>query len=229
MNTNPDLATVAALIADPARAIMLSALMDDVSLPAGELARLAKVSPQTASAHLSKLVEGNLLSVTKMGRHRYFRLSNKNVAQVLESLALIAPPARTHSLNDSLERKAIFRARTCYDHLAGELGVGLTQAFIDKGYIQCRGEAYEVTSAGRNWFNSLEIDCLLLQEKRRAFARICLDWSERKPHIAGALGAATLQRLFALKWIVRVRGSRAVKVTDTGRACLKSEFGLEWK
>jgi len=229
MSTYPDLAKVAALIADPARASMLSALLGDIALPAGELARLAKITPQTASAHLARLVKGNLLSVTSMGRHRYFRLSNKNVAQVLEALALIAPPSRTNSLNDTLERKAIQRARTCYDHLAGELGVSLTEAFIDNSLIQHHGEAYEVTSAGKNWFNSFGIDCLQLQEQRRAFARSCLDWSERKPHMAGALGTAVLGRLLELKWIVRVRGSRTVKVTDIGRYNFKNEFGLHWK
>jgi DNA-binding transcriptional ArsR family regulator len=229
MSTYPDLAAVAALLADPARASMLSALLGDIALPAGELARLAKITPQTASTHLAKLVKGNLLSVTALGRHRYFRLKDKNVAQVLESLALIASPARVVSLNDSLERKAIQRARTCYDHLAGTLGVGLTQAFIDHGYIRYHGEAYEVTRAGETWFHSFGIDCLDLQEKRRAFARSCLDWSERKPHMAGALGAAVLRRLLELKWIVRFRSSRTVKVTDLGRQQFQNEFGLDWK
>ncbi|HLO33434.1 MAG TPA: helix-turn-helix domain-containing protein [Anaerolineales bacterium] len=229
MSTYPNLAAVATLIADPARASMLSALLGDVGLPAGELARLAKITPQTASAHLAKLVKGNLLSMTTRGRHHYFRLRDKNVAQVLESLALIAPPTRTNSLNDSLERKAIQRARTCYDHLAGTLGVNLTEAFIDNGFIQHYGEAYEVTGAGENWFNAFGIDCLQLHEKRRAFARSCLDWSERKPHIAGALGAAILQRFLELNWIIRVRNSRTVKVTELGRHHFKSEFGLDWK
>jgi len=229
MSTYPDLAAVATLIADPARASMLSALLGDIALPAGELARLAKITPQTASAHLAKLVKGNLLSVTALGRHRYFRLRDKSVAQVLESLALLARPARTTSLNESLERKAIQRARTCYDHLAGALGVGLTQAFIDKGFIQHHSEAYEVTRAGETWFNSFGIDCLELEQKRRTFARSCLDWSERKPHMAGALGAAVLRRLLEMKWILRVRSSRTVKVTELGRHHLQNEFGLDWK
>lgn len=229
MNANPDLAAIAALIADPARATMLSVLMGNVALPAGELARLAKVTPQTASTHLAKLVKGNLVSVTQMGRHRYFRLSNKEVAHALETLALIAPPANLHSLNDTLERKAIQRARTCYDHLAGELGVGLTQAMIEKGLIKHHDETFEITNRGENWFHSFGINCLELQEKRRAFARACLDWSERKPHLAGALGAAILQRSFELKWIARLSGSRAVKVTEAGRNHFKNEFGLEWE
>jgi hypothetical protein len=156
-------------------------------------------------------------------------LRDKNVAQVLESLALIAPSSPTNSLNDSLQRKAIQRARTCYDHLAGVLGVALTEAFIANGFIEHHGEVYEVTGAGENSFHSLGIDCLQLQQKRRVFAQSCLDWSERKPHIAGALGAAVLERLLALKWILRVRGARTVKVTDLGRHHFKNEFGFDWK
>ena len=229
MSNYPDLAAVASLIADPARASMLSALLGDNALPAGELARLARITPQTANTHLAKLVKGNLLSVTALGRHRYFRLRDQNVAQALESLALLAGPARVTSLNDSLERKAIHRARTCYDHLAGALGVGLTQALMDHGFVEYHGDAYEVTQAGKTWFHSFGIDCSELQQKRRAFVKSCLDWSERKPHLAGALGAAVLRRLLELKWLLRVRGSRAVKVTDLGRQQLQSEFGLDWK
>lgn len=229
MKANPDWATIAALIADPARAAMLSVLIGDIALMAGELARLAKVTPQTASTHLAKLVKGNLVSVTKSGRHRYFRLSNRDVAQALEKLALIAPPTHLHSLNETLERKAIHRARTCCDHLAGELGVGLTQAFIDKGFIHYHDGVYEVTEIGENWFHTFGIDCLKLQGKRRVFARACQDWNERKPHIADALGAAILQRSLELRWIARISGSRAIKVTEAGRNHLRKEFGLEWK
>jgi DNA-binding transcriptional ArsR family regulator len=229
MSNYPDLAAVASLIADPARASMLSALLGDIALPAGELARLARITPQTASTHLAKLVKGNLLSVTALGRHRYFRLRDRNVAQALESLALLAGPARVTSLNDSLERKAIHRARTCYDHLAGALGVGLTQALMDHGFVEYHGDAYEVTQTGETWFRSFGIDCSELQQKRRAFVKSCLDWSERKPHLAGALGAAVLRRLLELKWLLRVRGSRAVRVTDLGRQQLQSKFGLDWK
>jgi len=220
MKANPDWATIAALIADPARAAMLSVLIGDIALMAGELARLAKVTPQTASTHFAKLVKGNLVCVTKRGRHRYFRLSNRDIAQALEKLALIAPPTNLHSLNETLERKALHRARTCYDHLAGELGVGWTQALIDKGFIRRHDEVYEITQIGENRFHTFGIDCLKFQRKRRAFARACQDWSERKPHIAGALRAAILQRSLELKWIVRLRGYRAIKVTEAGR---------EWK
>jgi DNA-binding transcriptional ArsR family regulator len=229
MTSNPDFATVAALIADPARAIMLSALMDDVALPAGELARLARITPQTASTHLARLVKGKLVSMTHSGRHRYFRLSNADVARMLESLALISPVSKSHNLKDSLERKAICRARTCYDHLAGELGVMLTHALLDRDIILPYGEIYEATKNGEEWLNTFGINVLQIRRKHRVFARACLDWSERRPHIAGSVGAALLQRLFELKWIVRIRDSRAVKVTESGRHSFKAEFGIEWK
>lgn len=227
MSAIPNLATITALIADPSRAAMLSALLSGISLPAGELAQCAKISPQTASTHLAKLVAGGLLSVTTAGRHRYFCLSNKQVAQALESLALIAPAQQARSLNEGLDMQAVHRARTCYDHLAGALGVALTQALIDKGLIQQHDEAYEVTEPGECWLDAFGIDRLQLQNQRRIFAAICLDWSERRPHLAGALGAAIAQRLFELKWIRRVDRSRAVKVTDFGRSGLKRELGLE--
>jgi DNA-binding transcriptional ArsR family regulator len=229
MRSNPDLATVAALIADPARAVMLSALMDDVALPAGELARLARITPQTASSHLARLVKGKLVSMTNSGRHRYFRLSNEDVARMLESLALIAPVTQSHNLKDSLERKAICRARTCYDHLAGELGVMLTHTLLDKSVLLPYGEIYEVTETGEAWLNGFGINVLQVRRKHRVFARACLDWSERRPHIAGSVGAALLQRLFDLKWIVRMRDSRAVMVTESGCRSFKAEFGIEWK
>src|SRR4051794_30879174 len=135
MAGTPDFAAVAALIADPSRAAMLSALLGGHALPASELARYARITPQTASTHLAKLVSGGLLSVTRTGRHRYYSLTSRDVAQALESLAVIAPAPRLRSLNESLEVQAIRRARTCYDHLAGTLGVALTQALIDRQHI----------------------------------------------------------------------------------------------
>jgi DNA-binding transcriptional ArsR family regulator len=227
MSAIPDLATVAALIADPSRAAMLSALLGGVALPAGELAHRARISPQTASAHLARLVAGGLLSVTTAGRHHYFRLSNAHVAQALESIALIAPARPVRSLNEGLEVKAVRRARTCYDHLAGALGVALTQALIDQGLLIQHDEAFEVSGAGERWLHTFGVDCLQSRRTRRVFAAACLDWSERKPHLAGALGAAIAGRLFELKWIKRLDGSRAVTLTESGRSGLKRVIGIE--
>lgn len=227
MKSLPDLAAVAALIADPSRATMLHALLDGVALPAGELARRARITPQTASTHLDKLVKGGLLTVNASGRHRYYRLSSKQVAQTLEALALIAPAQPVRSLNRSLEMQAICRARTCYDHLAGALGVALTDALVGREILLPHEEVYEVTGSGECWFHAFGIDCSQLQQKRRRFASACLDWSERRPHVAGALGAAIAQRLFALGWIGRVEGSRAVTLSELGRRGLQQELDLE--
>jgi DNA-binding transcriptional ArsR family regulator len=229
MSALPDLSIIAALIGDPARAMMLSILMDEIALPASELAYCAKITPQTASSHLAKLVKGGLLSVTSTGRHRYYRLSNKDVARALESLALISPAPRTHSLNESIIKHQVRHARTCYDHLAGKLGVGLTQAFIYKGFIESHEETFEVTTSGEKWFaKQLGINLSQLHRKRRAFATACLDWSERKPHIAGTLGAEIASQFFKLKWLVRIRGSRAVRVTESGQKQLHRELDLVW-
>jgi DNA-binding transcriptional ArsR family regulator len=229
MSALPDLSIIAALIGDPARATMLSVLMDEIALPASELAYCAKITPQTASSHLAKLVKGGLLSVTSTGRHRYYRLSNKDVARALESLALISPAPRIHSLNESIIKHQVRHARTCYDHLAGKLGVGLTQALIHKGFIESHEETFEVTNSGEKWFTKqLGINVSQLHRKRRAFAPACLDWSERKPHIAGTLGAEIAGQFFKLKWLVRIRGSRAVRVTESGQNLLNNELGLAW-
>lgn len=226
MNATPDLAAVAALIADPSRAAMLAVLLGGVSLPAGELASLAKISPQTASTHLAKLVEGGLLAVRSSGRHRYFYLKSPQVAQALEALALVAPTARVRNLSHSLEMEAVRQARTCYNHLAGELGVALTEAFMDKGFLHAHEEVYEVTAPGQEWFNRLGIENRQLQKKPQNFAKVCLDWSERKPHLGGSLGSAVAHQLFARGWIVRVEGSRAVKLTQPGKLQLQSELGI---
>lgn len=226
MKNTPDLASVAALIADPSRAAMLSALLGGYALPASELARHAQITAQTASTHLAKMVSGDLLSVKQTGRHRYYSLRSKEVAQVLETLALIAPAQRIHSLKHSLQMQAICHARTCYDHLAGTLGVRLTEAMIEREMIAFGGEAFEVTASGIEWFTAVGIDCAVLHNKRRAFASMCVDWSERKPHLAGSLGAAFANYLLVQKWITRVNDSRAVKVTSVGWKMFQEEFGI---
>ena len=226
MEATPDLAGVAGLIADPSRATMLAVLLGGISLPAGELARQAKISPQTASTHLTKLLEGGLVVVRTSGRHRYFHLSNPQVAQALEALALIAPTTTVRSLSQSLEIQAIRRARTCYNHLAGELGVSLTQALTEKGFLSFHEEVYALGEGGETWFNSMGIECRQLRHKHQNFAKACLDWSERKTHLAGALGTALAQRLFELKWVTRFEKSRAIKVTDYGRLQFQAELGI---
>lgn len=215
MGSRPDFSHVAKLMADSSRAAMLDALLGLDGLPATELALKANVSLQTASGHLSKLVEGGLVCVEQHGRHRYFRLASTDVAYAIETLTVIAPPARINSLKDSSRAKKIKIARTCYDHLAGKLGVALTGAFIEKGYLVETQDDYIITNKGEMFFHEFEIDLDSLRKKRRHFARKCLDWSERRYHLAGSLGHAVLMRLFDLNWIEKLP-DRAVKITKEG-------------
>jgi DNA-binding transcriptional ArsR family regulator len=223
----PDLASAAALIGDRSRAAMLSALLGGVALPAGELARRAGVTAQTASAHLAKLVEGGLVRVLASGRHRYFGLAGEPVARLLESLALVAPPAEPRTLKGGFELRRLHRARTCWDHLAGALGVRVTDALVARRCLELHDDAWELTPEGDAWMRELGIDPGPMRSGRRAFARACLDWSERRPHLAGALGAALASRLFELGWIERVDRTRAVAVTPAGRRGLRRALDLE--
>jgi DNA-binding transcriptional ArsR family regulator len=227
MQADPDLATVATLIGDPARAAMLAALLDGQALPAGELAACARISPQTASSHLAKLVAGGLLRVATEGRHRYFQLQSAEVGAALEALAAIAPAARVRSLRESEAAHALRFARTCYDHLAGAVGVAITQGLLDQGLLMVDAHAYRVTPDGTAWFAQWGIDLHHLRQARRSFAKPCLDWSERHYHLAGALGAALAHALFERGWLVRVAGIRAVRLTEQGRAGLRQELRLE--
>ena len=154
------------------------------------------------------------------------------MAQALEALALVAPAPRVRTLSHSLEMQAVRRARTCYNHLAGELGVALSGALTQRGFLYFHEEAYEVSEAGESWFNQLGVECgglLYKKRQRQKFAKVCLDWSERKPHLAGSLGAALAQCLFELEWLVRFEKSRAVKVTTYGRQQFQAELGIEWQ
>lgn len=227
MQTEPDLSTVAALIGDPARATILSALLGGVALPASELAYRAHITAQTASAHLGKLVEGGLLGVERSGRHRYYRLKNAEVARVLETLAAISPAPHLKTRVQSEEYDTLCFARTCYDHLAGKLGVALTQALLARDLIREGEQAYALTEAGSNWLAGWEIDEAVLRKGRRLFAPTCLDWSERQHHLAGALGAAIALHLFDRGWITRIPGGRAVQLTDDGKRGLRHEFAVE--
>jgi DNA-binding transcriptional ArsR family regulator len=224
---NVNIAAVAELISDPSRAAMLDALMGKQALPAGELARRAGIAPQTASTHLSKLVDGGLLLLIRQGRHRYYQLASADVARALEALATIAPTAEVHSQRESLAVEQLRSARTCYDHLAGKLGIQLIQALHDHNILQFEEQdrRYRVTEEGTRFLTQFGIDLEQLQELRRAFALPCLDWSERRYHLAGALGAAFADRFFQLGWIERLPAGRAVRLTESGRAGFTKMFG----
>jgi len=215
MNTKYPLASAAALIADPARAAMLTALLDGGSMPAGELARVAGVSAQSASMHLAHLVQGGFLAATQRGRHRYYRLSKPEVAHAVESLGVISTVER-YKPNGA--DQALCYARTCYDHLAGELAIQLRAAFERNGLLVSRGERdYELTGRGEDFLEEWEIDADALRHSRRSFARRCLDWTERQDHLAGSLGAAICQKLLESHWITRDKHSRAVHLSLAGR------------
>jgi DNA-binding transcriptional ArsR family regulator len=265
-----DVVPAAALIAEPTRAAMITALLDERPLAAGELARLAGVSPATASAHLARLLNGGLIKMIKQGRHRYYHLAGPEVAAAMEALAHLSAttPVQVRSLRESRDAAALAEARTCYDHLAGRAGVALLEAMLARGILaptpdrgqpsnggppgtditeddapdggwpayegrharaapqaQLRPEAFVVTADGAAALTSFGLDIGALEGSRRRFAGACLDWTERKPHLNGALGAAMTTRLLGLGWIERGSRRRAVRVTPAGCAGLASTFG----
>lgn len=222
------MAEIAALVGDPARANMLTALLGGQSLSASDLAWHAGVTPQTASGHLARMGAAQLISVTALGRHRYYQLASPKVAQMLETIYQVAgdqpvPRRRLPSYVDTAMREA----RTCYDHLAGELGVAVAEALVARQYLVLNDEAGVVTRKGARFFGTLGIDLENLTRQRRCFCRICIDLTERRPHIAGALGAAFCQRCFDLGWIARMKDSRAVAVTAKGSGNLRDILGIE--
>ncbi|HXU31049.1 MAG TPA: helix-turn-helix transcriptional regulator [Thermoanaerobaculia bacterium] len=227
MNAVYPIAAVAELIGEPARAAMLIALADGRALPAGELARAAGVSAQSASGHLAKLVIGGLLSVWNEGRHRYYKMASPEVGHALEALGAISTHARAPGVQRPPETKALHHARLCYDHLAGRVGVELDDAFEKSGLIRVEGERdYELGADGERGFAALGLDTVALRQARRSFARRCLDWTERRPHLAGALGAALCARLIELEWVARLPKTRAVRITHRGARELAARFGI---
>ena len=227
MFAEPNIADIAALVGEPSRATMLVALLGKEALPASELAYKAHISPQTASSHLSKLVAGKLLAVERHGRHRYYRLASDDVGRFIETLASIAPPSRISPLAGTEEGvKAIKYARTCYDHLAGKVAVEIARAMESSGWLSREGRDFEVTAVGERRLGDLGINVEKLRQCRRAFSPQCLDWSERQHHIAGALGAALLDRMLTLKWVARTRGTRCIRVTLEGKKALSRILNL---
>ena len=221
----PDISSLAALISEPARGRILMALLDGRGLPATELAQRAGITCQTASSHLAKLAEGRLLQVVRQGRHRYYRIANARVAELLESMARFAPIKETYR---SQPKSPIQIARTCYNHLAGTLGVRITDAIVGRGLLRVVGRDYQLTKKGAQWFSELGIDTGALRKSGRVFARQSLDWSERRNHLAGALGSALADHVFESGWIEHVRESRAVRITELGRRELKRQLGVAW-
>jgi DNA-binding transcriptional ArsR family regulator len=216
MKEGPSIAPVAALAGDPARANMLSALLAGKALTASELANEAGVTVQTASSHLSKLETGGLIAGVKQGRHRYFRLAGANVADMLETMMGVAARAGHLRTQPGPADPAMRHARVCYDHLAGELGVRMFDALSRKGHLVARGEDLRLTRKGEAFVEDFGIDLAALSQSRRPLCKSCLDWSQRRSHLAGNLGAALLTRITDLKWAARERKSRTVVFTRTG-------------
>jgi DNA-binding transcriptional ArsR family regulator len=222
MLADASVAPVASLLADRARATMLLSLADGRVLPACDLALQAGVKAPTASAHLARLVEGGLLAVERQGRHALYRLASPQVARALEALAVLAPARPAGSFREGQHGQAVRAARSCYDHLAGQLGVAVTEALLGRGWLRPAGRAYALTAAGERGLVRLGVGVGSAREARRSFARPCLDWSERRPHLAGALGKAVLDRLLADGWLRRRRSGRALEVTERGRRKLRA-------
>ena len=233
MATTAKFAAIAALAGDPARAAMLQAMMDGRALTASELARVAGITPQTASSHLARMTDAGLLAVEKQGRHRYHRLAAPSVARLVESIMHFA--AELEPVRKPLvvgPRDAALRAaRTCYDHLAGRLGVALADGLVAAGHVELESDAGIVTSSGLALLSRIGIDAESLTtgrpaKGRRVLCRPCLDWSERRPHLAGALGAALCRLSFDKSWIRRIDGTRAVAVTPKGERALREMLGV---
>jgi DNA-binding transcriptional ArsR family regulator len=227
MTARRDVAAVAALIGDRARAEILDALMGGKALPASELARRAGVSAQTVSAHLAKLRAARLLEVERFGRHRYFRVTNPSVAAAIEALSAIAPEKPVRSLHESDQAKMLALARLCYDHLAGYVGVAMADSMRKRGYITNGEREFEVRHLGRRWLQRFGIDVADLQKSRRNFGSCCLDWTELRPHIGGALGAALAKRCLDLQWFVRHPQYRGLKITALGMDGLTRSFSIK--
>ncbi|MFD3532582.1 ArsR/SmtB family transcription factor [Streptomyces sp. NPDC058664] len=221
-----DLAALAALLADETRAAFLLALLDGRAWTAGELARHAGVAPSTASEHLGRLVSGGMLTEERQGRHRYVRLADPGVAHLVEDLAARSEPAASappRSLRAANAGRAMARGRTCYDHLAGRLGIAVTEAMTARGLLR-QDTGFALTDRGLAWFEDLGVP--LVRRGRRPVARGCLDWTERRPHLAGIAGAALCRHALDAGWCVRIGSERAVKVTEEGESALYATLGI---
>jgi DNA-binding transcriptional ArsR family regulator len=226
MKAGPDIAIIASLVGDPARCNMLTALMSGRALTASELAQEAGITPQTASSHLGKLEAGGLILLQKQGRHRYYRLSGPDVAAVLEALMGLAARAGHLRIRTGPKDPALRHARVCYDHLAGDLGVRMLDAMSRQKLIRRRGDDIDLTADGARFVaTTFNIDIAAIDKQRRPLCKSCLDWSARRSHLAGTLGAAILTQLYELKWAARVPDSRIVRFTRSGETRFTALFG----
>jgi DNA-binding transcriptional ArsR family regulator len=223
-NVEDALAEMAGLIGDPVRIKVLWTLLEGRAFTATELAIHVDTSPQNLSMHLSKLIKADLLTVEVQGRHKYYAIAHPEVAHAIEAMAglpAVPRPAQTPTQKDPIQF-----CRTCYDHLAGTVGVLITDSLIRQQFIRRKGSLFQVTAKGENWWPSTGIDLAGLRKKHRTFARVCLDWTERRPHLAGSLGAALLEKMRGEQWIRPIAHTRAVQVTPKGGKALHEIFGI---
>jgi DNA-binding transcriptional ArsR family regulator len=230
MDDTISIAGIASLFADPARALILRSLIDGSMRPAGELAWTANISAQSASAHLTKLVDGGLLVAEAQGRHRYFRLANAQVADAIEAFASLSAAVRPRAARSVLPSKAVpiqfLNARTCYDHLAGEMAVRVCEAMVKARWLAQDGSDFRVTRLGQKELAALNVDLGAARRSRRVLARACVDLTQRRPHVGGALGAALLDLYVKRVWILRARRSRVVSITPRGQDGFRRAFGI---
>ena len=231
MEVEEQFSQLASLVGEPARAKILWNLLDGRAFTATELSLLADVSPQSASMHLNKLTQAALLKVEHQGRHRYYALASREVAYAIEALASLLPTGQPKEKAVLLHNGHIKFCRSCYDHLAGKIGVAITDQLVANRLIlpatnKASPAGYQLTPAGLQWFTQLGIDVAELKTQRRTFTRQCLDWSERRPHLAGSLGAALLSSLLKQGWLRKTRNSRALLVTGLGEKQLSESLGL---
>ncbi len=227
MHADTGIAGTASLVGDPSRARILAALMDGRARTAKELAYGAGITPQTTTSHLAKLRGAGLLVMERQSRHRYFRLASASVGHAVEALMTLSP-TRAMSAPGTGELEAIRLARTCYDHLAGRLGVRVTEALVKRRFLKPAARDFVLTPAGERFLRRLGVAIDEARAQRRVFARRCLDWSERRPHLAGALGAAVARRALDLRWVREVPDERALILTEKGRGALRRLLGVRW-
>lgn len=226
MKEGPNIVSIAALIGDHARAEVLTALMSGKALTATELAGFASVTKQTMSAHLAKLVEAGLISVEAQGRHRYYRIADEDVAHLIETLTGVAFRTGALRLRSSPREPALRKARVCYNHLAGELGVLIYDCLIRNRAFKFGAGGIELSDSGHRIFQQFGIDTVELMAQRRTFCKSCLDWSERRHHLAGALGSRMLDRIVELGWARRIRDTRIMEFSAAGEKALRNTFAV---
>ncbi|EEM68403.1 MULTISPECIES: ArsR/SmtB family transcription factor [Bacillus cereus group] len=222
-----DISKVDLLLRSDSRVHILSYLLDGKAYPASELAHVAKIKPKTATYHLSKMQEEGILSIEKHGKHSYYRIFNSEISKILESLLVISPQEKIKPLRQSSQSSEFRRARTCYNHLGGKLGVAITNSLLDKGYLIKNDLYFHITKTGQEFFKELGIDINEITQNRRIFAKACLDCSEREHHLAGSLGNALLEKLLQLNWIQRVPKSRVIKLTPNGTKKFEQIFSID--